>query len=162
MNNGIREDGLLKIIWEAKNGATRNHLKIISEITTCPTSKPLFSTRAQLNFFIKNNSAFIIVANGTTDNTPCANVGIFMVGRGGYGYKVKTGAELFTASSIGGPGNSESKFGIYLPGTIIAVNSFNNRDGEQYYALSTTGWQYLGKDVLVGDEQAQEVPHAAY
>ena len=68
-----------------------------------------------------------------------------------YEYKWIKG-ELFSNSSVGGYGNSESKFGIYSVGAILAANSYKSRQGETFWELTPGGWLNKGKDVPVGED----------
>jgi len=66
--------------------------------------------------------------------------------------------ELYTASSVGGYGNSESRFGVYRPGTVIAVASYKGRQGETFSRLDPEkGWVSLGVDVPLWEGEVTEI-----
>lgn len=67
------------------------------------------------------------------------------------GYEADKSA-IFEASSIGGPKNSESKFGIYELGTVIKEESYGNRSGYHYSRLENDGWKGLGRDAVLEED----------
>jgi len=139
------------VIWEACNGATRQRLLLIAK--GLPSSEEeVISLECRVGFLNKGKHSFIFLNPGHTPET----LGLFLCRD--YGYTVVSdrspkGACLFEASSVGGYGNSESKFGIYRVGTVIAVHSYKHRQGDSYWRLNPDGWVNLGKDVPLSDEE---------
>jgi len=127
-------------IWEAKNGATRRTLLLINKLGDIGNIDVLENVK--LGKLDKGNHSFIFI-NKSKNKEDKRILGIFLNNR--YGYEVIEGKEIYTASSYGGPGNSESKFGIYTLGTIIRVNTYKNRRAPSYYKLTKEGWKYIGE-----------------
>lgn len=122
-------------IWYAKNGSTRLSLKIINTIEG--EKSDVFN--AKLGTLETNRTAYIFInPEKKADNRI---LGLYL--NESYGYKVIEGKELFTASSVGGYGNSESKFGIYEIGTVIKEFTYKNRTPASYYRLTDQGWVEL-------------------
>jgi len=135
--------------WSACNGATRQILTIINK-----TGKELIPGIAyddiSLGVLDKGRHSYIFINNSKKPDDDRV-VGIFTCNA--YGYRIVSGKELYTARSIGGYGNSESRFGIYEAGTTIATNSYKGRHGEKFYKLSPEkGWECLGTDVPIEED----------
>lgn len=137
-------------VWEAQNGATRRSLVLINK-----TGRPPEPSRIEgkLGFLDKGNHSFIFVNPGNGDNSRV--LGIFLCSD--YGYRVVAGTELYTASSVGGYGNSESRFGVYEVGTIIAANSYKGRRGEDFWKLTSEGWVSMGTDIPIEGGEVTEI-----
>lgn len=139
-------------IWTACNEATRRRLVVVNKLG--PIGENVNFVEAQLGFLNKGNHSFIFINPPRKDDDRI--LGLFLCR--GYGYRIIEGEELFTASSIGGPGNSESRFGVYAPGTLIACASYKMRRGESFYRLDPeNGWVYLGHDIPLSENEIQEI-----
>jgi len=132
-------------VWEACNGATRTRLVLVNKLGNVGET---FSVEASLSTYEKGKHCFIFLNPPKPGDNRV--LGIFLCKE--YGYKVIKGEELYSASSYGGPGNSESKFGIYTLGTILAAHSYKHRQGDSYYELKPDGWYYLGRDIILPEE----------
>ena len=128
--------------WTAQNGSTKHTLVLISKLgETGPTTVPNVPITAMYGKLIKGNHSFIYL--NPPSEFPAAGddnriLGIFLNEE--CGYEVKEGEELFASSSIGGPDNSESKFGIYEEGTLLYVTTYMNRKPASYHKLTSNGW----------------------
>jgi len=131
-------------IWSAKNGATRRTLVVISKLGDIGNKDCLICRVGWLN---KGNHSFIFLNPSNKDDQI---LGLFL--DHSYGYSLIKGKELFSASSVGGYGNSESKFGIYTLGTILKCETYKNRNGYDYYELTHSGWKDLGRDYIFEDD----------
>lgn len=139
-------------IWTACNGATRRRLVVVNKLGTI--GENVNFVEAQLGFLNKGNHSFIFINPPRKDDDRI--LGLFLCR--GYGYRVVEGEELFTASSVGGPGNSESRFGVYTVGTLIACASYKMRRGETFYRLDPEyGWLWLGTDIALPGDEIQEI-----
>lgn len=139
-------------IWTACNGATRRRLVVVNTLGAIGESVNFIE--AQLGFLNKGNHSFIFINPPRKDDD--RTLGLFLCR--GYGYRVVEGEELFTASSVGGPKNSESRFGVYTPGTLIACASYGMRRGETFYRLDPEhGWLWLGDDAVLPGDEIQEI-----
>jgi len=131
-------------IWSAKNGATRRTLILVDKIGIEENS-PI---KGELGYLDKGNHSFIFLNKEKKFSDKI--IGIFLCSE--YGYRVVSGKEIYSAYSQGGYGNSESKFGIYEVGTIIAADSYKSRNGETFYKLTPMGWEELGIDIPLKEE----------
>jgi hypothetical protein len=122
--------------WSASNGATRRTLKVVSKLTTIneDLSIPICCSLGTLD---KGNHSFIFV-NEPKSNSDNRILGVFL--NTSYGYSVHKGKELYSNNSVGGVGNSESKFGIYEVGTILEIDTYKNRQSASYMQLTENGW----------------------
>jgi hypothetical protein len=139
--------------WGAQNGATRRTLVLINK---AKVEGRKFN--AQLGKLDKGNHSFIFINQPKPDDKRV--VGIFL--NSSYGYSIMEehspdNPVIFENSSYGGPGNSESKFGIYKVGTLIRENSYKNRRGYDYYKLGNEGWEYLGEDIPLIDDEIEMI-----
>ncbi len=116
--------------WSAKNGATRRELIVVNKIGVEIES----GADCRIGKLDKGNHSFLFINPGHDDRV----LGVFLCGE--YGYTVKEGEELWTSSSIGGYGNSESRIGIYGMGTLIYTHTYKNRQTGTYYRLTELGW----------------------
>jgi hypothetical protein len=139
-------------IWSAQNGATRRTLVLISTLRL--EAKDVQGVFARVGWLDKGNHSFIFLNPEKSQSKRI--VGLYLCS--GYGYVVIRGKELYTASSVGGYGNSESRFGLYEPGTIIAESSYKNRQGRDYYRLTAEKWEFLGTDVAIDDDEVTMLP----
>ncbi len=134
------------IIWSAKNGAKRRHLQLINKVIS---SENINTVNAKIGVLDKGNHSFIFL------NEPRPNderiLGIFL--NSGYGYSIISGTEIFTNSSVGGYGNSESKFGVYEPGTILEVHTYKHRRPSTYFKLTLNGWITVCNHIIDEKEQ---------
>ncbi|NMB01406.1 MAG: hypothetical protein GX971_07825 [Firmicutes bacterium] len=149
-----RLDFSVERVWTACNGATRRRLVVVNKLNLNTEGKTINCVEASLGYLDKGKHSFIFL------NPPRPNdkrvLGLFLCS--GYGYRVIEGDELYTASSVGGPGNSESRFGVYAPGTLIACASYKMRRGESFYRLDPeNGWVYLGHDIPLSENEIQEI-----
>jgi hypothetical protein len=151
-NRSLNFDRLKERIWSAQNGATRRTLVVVSKLKL--QAEDAQSIFAQVGWLDKGNHSFIFLNPERKDSRKI--VGLFLCS--GYGYSVVKGTELYTASSVGGYGNSESRFGLYEPGTIIAESSYKNRQGEDYYRLTSDRWEFLGTDVAIDGDEVTMLP----
>ena len=121
-------------VWSSSNGATRRTLAIINKIDGKEKQKTF---RAQLGTLDKGNHSFIFINEDKKEDERV--FGIFLNSK--YSYEVIEGEELFSNFSLGGPGNSCSRFGIYKPGTKLRVNTYQNRREPSYFELTKEkGW----------------------
>lgn len=125
-----------EICWEAKNGATRRHLKVISKLGI-ETDTHAFL--AQIGTLDKGNHSFIFLNEPKTDDTRI--LGLFL--NSSYSYDVVQGKALFENHSSGGYGNSCSTFGIYELNSVLKVHTYKNRRSPSYFTLTTDGWQQI-------------------
>ena len=137
-------------VWSAQNGATRRTLVVIN--TTKQEGKEL---KVDVGTLDKGNHSFIFLNPEKKSDTNRV-VGLFL--NRSYGYTVveehsPEDAEIYTASSVGGYGNSESKFGLYKVGTILAVHSYKHRQGDTYWKLTESGWEELGRDIPLSSDE---------
>jgi hypothetical protein len=139
-------------IWSAQNGATRRSLVVVSTLRL--EAKDVQGIFARLGWLDKGNHSFIYLNPEKINSRRI--VGLYLCA--GYGYRVIRGKEYYTASSVGGYGNSESRFGLYEPGTIIAEDSYKGRQGEDYYRLTAEKWEFLGTDVAIDDDEVTMLP----
>lgn len=139
--------------WEVSNGATRTNLVLVNKTgRECKADGYLI---ASIGFLNKGNHSFLFINPQTGSNDP-RTLGVFLNNR--CGYRVVSGEELFSASSVGGPGNSESKFGVYSSGTVIASATYKMRDGENFWVLNAVnGWEFIGKDAVLADDEITEL-----
>ena len=139
--------------WKASNGKTRPTLVVVNK---AGVEGKTF--RASLGTLHKGNHSFIFI---NEEKKPDDRVlGIFLNSHCGYAVVEEhspEGAEIFSGSSEGGPKNSESKFGIYKLGTTIEVFSYANRGGETFFRLTEEGWECLGSDIPLSEEEITEV-----
>ena len=131
-------------VWYAQNGAKRRTLIIVNKLGN--VGENVTNINADVGVFEKGNHSFIFL-NPETERTKGRTLGIFL--NNSCGYRLKTGESRFVASSVGGYGNSESKFGVYEVGAVIAVHSYKNRQGDTYYKLLASGWVEMGSDVPI-------------
>jgi hypothetical protein len=125
-------------VWEAQNGATRRTLVVINKIAVSDGQVNFID--CSLGFLDKGNHSFIFINPNKFNDDRI--LGLFLNRE--CGFKVVEGNEMYSNNSIGGYGNSESKFGIYEVGTIIEVTTYKNRKTPTYYKLTTDGWVNLG------------------
>ena len=137
--------------WTASNGATRKTLCLINK--TGKDIEKKFGIDCRVGFLNKGNHSFIFMNPGKPNNDRI--IGLFL--NTDYGYDLIEGEELFSNSSFGGPGNSESKFGIYVIGSLIAERSYKNRRGENYSRLTAKGWEKVEKSSMIEDSEITEV-----
>ena len=121
--------------WSAKNGATRRELVIINKLGKEINAG--IGIDCRVGKLDKGNHSFLFINPGHDDRV----LGVFL--NNAYGYTVKEGEELWTASSIGGYGNSESRMGIYTVGTLIYNHTDKNRQTVSYYRLTDNGWEFI-------------------
>jgi len=119
-----------------------------------PDSLEVFED-VRLGYLKKGKHSFIFINKSKSRDDRI--MGIYLNGK--YGYRVINGDEhiIFQDSSIGGGGNSESKFGIYKVGTIIKEYTYKNRHSPSYYSLTKEGWKPIPMTdplilLLEGDE----------
>ena len=119
--------------WSAKNGATRRELVVINKLGIEVESDS--GVNCRIGKLDKGNHSFLFLNPGHDDRT----LGVFLLN--GYGYTVKEGQEVWTASSVGGYGNSVSRVGIYEVGALIYTHTYKNRKAGSYYRLTEKGWE---------------------
>lgn len=137
-------------IWCAQNGATRRQLVIVNKLGENSPKEPAYNFRADIGFLTKGNHAFIFLNKEKNPNDTRV-FGMFV--NANYGYELVAGDEIFAASSVGGYGNAESKFGIYKIGTLIKVHTYKNRRPPQYYRLTASGWENVPAEEILQSEQ---------
>lgn len=129
--------------WHACNGATRNHLILVNKTEI----EGIFSQiEAQVGFYEGNRKSLIFLNPAKESDKRI--LGLFLNTE--CGYSVVKGKELFSASSVGGPKNSESQFGIYELGSILEVHSYANRRPSRFFELTSNGWKSI-EDPLEGE-----------
>jgi len=102
-----------------------------------------------LGFLEKGNHAFIFL--NAANAAEKRSFGIFL--NDTYGYTCLEGEEIFSAESIGGPGNSASKFGIYAVGTLIKEHTYKNRREARYWRLELTGWKEVAIEESIFEQE---------
>lgn len=131
-----------KIEWSAQNGKTRTRLVVTESHKNkgkLIVEKDRNLVYATLAYLEKGKVCLILLCE---DNPQDNRIfGVFL--NQDYGYTVLRGKEVFSASSVGGPANSESKMGIYEPGTLIKVFTYKHRTPPTYYLLTEEGWKYI-------------------
>jgi hypothetical protein len=131
-------------LWYATNGATRNILILEHQLQSAPVGE-VSEIRAKIALHHSGKTYRVILLDEDIKDERI--LGIFLNKYCGYDIVEGTGEEIWSMTSTGGAGNSQSKIGIYTPGTILQVYSYKHRQGEDYYELTEQGWIYLGKDV---------------
>ena len=121
-------------VWHVSNGATRNHLILVNK--TSEVGGGVKELHAQVGFYEGNRKSLIFLNEPRVGDTRV--LGIFL--NTSCGYELIAGEELFAASSVGGPKNSESRFGVYTVGSVIRENSYANRSPASFWELSVEGW----------------------
>lgn len=129
--------------WHISNGATRNHLILVNKTEIQGKCSQI---EAQVGFYEGNRKSLIFL--NPPKEADKRVLGIFL--NTSCGYTVVRGKELFSASSIGGPKNSESGFGVYEVGTVLKVHTYANRQPASFYELTPTGWERV-EDLLEGE-----------
>lgn len=137
--------------WSAKNGATRRELILKNNLVLADEDVLTFD--AKIGFSDNANTSVIFINPVIVNDNKV--FGIFL--NGYYGYDVIEGKELYTNSSFGGPGNSESKFGIYEVGTVIATNSYKNRQEKGYYRFEADGWKKINAIDMISNMEITEL-----
>lgn len=142
-----------KVKFYARNGATRRILKLIIEddveiINDNNKGQSVIKNAEILVMNDKYESIIKVINSGKYENK---YIGIFLNSE--YGYDVITekspdDCEIFSASSVGGYGNSQSKFGIYKVGTILKVHTYKFRTPATYYRLTESGWIEISNETL--------------
>jgi hypothetical protein len=122
-----------EVVWEACNGATRTRLKLINK-TSIRGQMAVFA--ASIGTYENGRNSFIFLNPPKIGDNRI--LGLFL--NAAYGFTVREGKELFSASSVGGYGNSESKFGVYEVGTLIEVHTYKDRRPSNFFKLTTDGW----------------------
>ena len=118
--------------WSACNGATRRKLVIVNKLGVAIEANCGIDCRiAKID---GAHESVLLITPGHDSRT----LGVFFLN--GYGYTVKEGTEIWTASSVGGYGNSESRVGVYQVGTLIYVHTYKNRRAGTYHRLTNEGW----------------------
>jgi len=157
-----------------KNGATRRELVIINKF-----GRELVENEAVdacLGKLEKTNASFLFVNPGHEDRV----LGVFVCS--GYGYSVigqcpdlyrngdksvpenttgdrrpalssELAGEVWTASSVGGYGNSESRIGIYEVGVLLYSHTYKDRTAGNYFRLTQVGWVSVPAHEVEGVEQ---------
>jgi hypothetical protein len=135
-----------EVLWTRKNGATRRTLSLINKSNIKGEHQVIEGV--SLGYLDKGNHSFIFINNEKNPNNKIVGIALCS----DYGYRVVKGTELYTSSSVGGYGNSESRFGIYEVGTILAYDTYKSRRGELYYKLTPEGWIFLGYDTPIEED----------
>lgn len=159
-------------VWERQNGLTRRTLVLIVNEKDFPDGINGKQVRGRIGWLKKGNHSFIFI---NKEKYPSDKVvGIFLNRQ--YGYSVcpreahtfeemqknpegaKSPYQIFSSSSYGGPGNSESRFGIYKVGTVIEVFTYKYRSPFTYYLLTEKGWVKMGTkaDILASEGKEAE------
>ena len=145
--------------WSAQNGAKRRTLLVANKLDkTIEENKPII---CRIGFLNKGNHSFIFVNEDKFKNETKV-LGVFV--NSSYGYSVvekdsPENAEIFTASSFGGYGNSESKIGIYKEGTLLKIHTYKNRTDPSFCKLTQNGWQYISFEEYISSEKEDEVQY---
>lgn len=131
--------------WAAANGATRRVLRLINKTAAESNTSQI---NGDISYLDKDRVSFIFINPARKEDDKI--VGVFLCNT--YGYDVVSGRELYSNSSIGGPGNSCSKFGIYELGTVIEEFSYKNRMPSAFYKLTGSGWVNIQEHELVEEQ----------
>ena len=136
--------------WEASNGATRRNLVIINKLgVEIPANCPV---QCRIGVLDKGNTSFIFINPGTDERV----LGLFL--NRSHGFVVQDSSlEVFAAASFGGPGNSESKMGVYLEGALIEEHSYKNRRPAALSILKNSGGEYVPEEELIADAEVTMV-----
>jgi hypothetical protein len=108
-----------EIVWQACNGATRQRLKVINK-TALKGQMAVFE--ASIGTYENARSSYLFLNPAKNGDTRV--LGMFL--NADYGFTLREGKELFSASSVGGYGNSESRMGIYEVGALVEVHTYKN------------------------------------
>jgi len=141
----INLDFSKEVMWEAQNGATRRTLVVINK---CISDKETNTFEAHLGYLDKGNHSFIFI--NAPKNNDNRILGLFL--NDSYSYDVIEGTEIYSNYSLGGYGNSCSKFGIYTLGTILEVYTYKFRNTSSYFKLTENGWVNLKPYEIPGTE----------
>lgn len=123
LNRSIAKDGT----YSLKNGATRRLLLVINKINKDIECNVPF--QGSIGTLEKGNASFIFVNEEKRKDDRI----IFVFTDNGYGVSFHNEAPIFSATSIGGYGNSESTIAILNEGTLIECNSYKNRTESDFY-----------------------------
>ena len=127
--------------WTAQNGATRTTLVLVSKVGSSGPTIDKECYNGSIGKLAKGNHAFIYINPPSAHATPDEDsrvLGIFLNTE--CGFELKEGEEWFAGSSVGGPDNSESKFGVYEVGALVYVPTYMNRKPASYFKLTNEGW----------------------
>jgi len=124
------------IIWSAQNDATCRFLRVINKIVGL-IGESTEKVECQLGIVEEDNQSIIFLNPPEFDDD--RTLGVFL--NDTYGYEVVEGSELFSAVSVGGYGNSSSKFGIYEVGTLLKCHTYKYRRPATYFKLYEDGWK---------------------
>lgn len=141
----INLDFSKEVMWKAQNGATRRTLVVINK---CISDKETNTFEARLGYLDKGNHSFIFI--NAPKNNDNRILGLFL--NNSYSYDVIEGTEIYSNYSLGGYGNSCSKFGIYTLGTILEVYTYKFRNTSSYFKLTENGWVNLKPYEIPGTE----------
>jgi len=140
-------------LWYSNNGRTRQHLIFrLGRDFVWDSDKATSELRGELSPFTKGKHTYLFLNKARKKNRV---LGVFLCSS--YGYTVVKGKELFTDISVGGYGNSESRFGVYEVGTVIEKHTYKNRTPATYYELKNNGWAELGEEYLLPEEAEEMV-----
>jgi len=150
LNIKLKENEMYKSkIWSAKNGATRRELVVIINDKDFPngiSGKDLNKGFiGRLGWLDKGNHSFIFI-NKDKNNSDKNSYGIFLNSE--YSFKVTPEENvIYSNSSVGGYGNSESKFAIIKPNTVIEEFTYKYRRPSNYtYFDKNEGFINLGSE----------------
>lgn len=144
-------------IWSQSNGRTKKNLVLVAKGIEGEYKEGEPFLVESVKVLEKDRTAFIFL-HGVKPYKPSMEfdpktVGIFLNSNCGYSSE----GSRFEASSIGGYGNSESKFGVYDVGIEIEVYTYKHRQESSYFKLdSKTGWKNVRPAEKFAD-QAEEI-----
>jgi hypothetical protein len=137
-----------EVVWEACNGATRTRLKIINKTSLQGRMK---SFEASLGTYENGRNSFIFLNKSKSGDNRI--LGLFL--NAAYGFTVREGRELFSASSVGGYGNSESKIAVYELGALVEVHTYKDRRPSTFYRLTENGWVEVPNHEVISADIAE-------
>jgi hypothetical protein len=122
-----------EVIWEACNGATRTRLKLINKTNL---EGRMNSFVASIGTYENGRNSFIFLNPPKNGDTRV--LGLFL--NSDYGFTLREGKELFSASSVGGYGNSESRVSVLELGALVEVHTYKDRRPSTFFKLTNDGW----------------------
>lgn len=147
-NRPVQFDPDLLYQWSAQNGQTRRKIALsVEDLPAKQMSDRLYSAVMDIHTKETDHASVLCIrANplyfesafaGNLDQT----LGIFL--NQDCGYHLAKGQEIWVASSLGGPKNSESRIGLYQVGSVIIESTYANRRIPAVYELTRQGWTKL-------------------
>jgi hypothetical protein len=131
------------VIWEACNGANKNMLMVINKT---PFRGERIRLEASISTYENSRNSFIFLDLPKSGDTRI--LGLFLNSE--YGFTVRKGREIFSASSVGGYGKRQSRMAIVEGGALVEVHSYKNLL-PSFYHLTENGWVRMLPHEVIAD-----------